>query len=59
MKRISLLIPDELYIQILKVAQSDNRTFTYAATSLLQKALKEKNRKRGKKEVHFTHNTTN
>mgnify|MGYP003335977272 CR=1 FL=1 len=26
---------------------------------LLYHALKEKNRKRGKKEVHLTHNTTN
>lgn len=59
MKRISLLIPDDLYMEVLKVAKSDNRTFTYAATVLLHKALKEKNRKRVKKEVHFEHNSSN
>lgn len=59
MKKVSLLIPNELYIEILKVAQSDNRTFSYAAIALLQKGLKEKTRKRGKKEIHPAHNTSN
>jgi metal-responsive CopG/Arc/MetJ family transcriptional regulator len=59
MRRISVIIPEELHSEILKVAQLDNRSLTYAVISLLQKGLKEKNRKRAKKEVYFTHNTSN
>lgn len=59
MRKISLIIPEELHTELLKVAQLDNRSLTYVVNSLLQKALKEKNRKRGKKEVYFTHNTSN
>lgn len=59
MRRTSIIIAEELHNQILKVAELDNRSFSYVVSSLLQKALKEKNRKRGKKEVHLTHNTTN
>ena len=59
MRKISLIIPEELHIQLLKVAQLDNRSLTYAVISLLQKGLKEKNRKHAKKEVHIIHNTSN
>jgi metal-responsive CopG/Arc/MetJ family transcriptional regulator len=59
MRRISVIIPEELHSEILKVAQLDNRSLTYAVISLLQKGLKEKNRKHAKKEVHITHNTSN
>jgi len=59
MRKISLIIPEELHTQLLKVAQLDNRSLTYVVNSLLKKALKEKNRKRGKKEVHSTYNTSN
>jgi metal-responsive CopG/Arc/MetJ family transcriptional regulator len=59
MRRTSIIIPEELHQELLKVAQLDNRSFSYVVSSLLQKALKEKNRKRGKKEVYFTHNTSN
>lgn len=58
MKKISLIIPKELHNELLKVAQLDNRSLTYVVNSLLQKALKEKNRKRVKKEVYFKHNST-
>lgn len=59
MRKISLIIPEELHQELLKVAQLDNRSLTYVVNSLLQKALKEKNRKRGKKEIHPAHNTSN
>lgn len=59
MRRTSITIAEQLHNEILKVAQLDNRSFSYTVTSLLQKALKEKNRKRGKKEVHSAHNTSN
>jgi hypothetical protein len=59
MKKISLIIPEELHQQLLKVAQLDNRSLTYVVNSFLQKALKEKNRKHVKKQVHSQHNSSN
>ena len=59
-KRLSITIHEDVYNDILKLADKDERTVNYIINSLLLKSLKEKKRKRNaKKEVHTQHNTTN
>jgi hypothetical protein len=59
LKRLSIVIHEDLYTELLKVASLDNRSMNYTVSTLLQKALKEKFRKRGKKESNITDNTSN
>ena len=59
-KRFSITIHDDVYGEILKIANKEERTVNYIINSLLLKSLKEKKRKRnGKKEIHTQHNSTN
>ena len=51
-KRISLVVHEDFHIELNKVALSDNRSLNFTIVSLLQKALKEKKRKRVKKQIH-------
>ena len=59
-KRLSISIHEDVYSDILKISNKEERTINYIINSLLQKGLKEKKRKRnGKKEIHTQHNTSN
>ena len=58
-KRISLVVHEDFHIELNKVALSDNRSLNFTLVSLLQKALKEKKRKRVKKQIHPADNSTN
>lgn len=48
--RISGYITEELYKEIEEIAKRDNRKFTPMISILLQQAVKERNRKRAKKD---------
>ena len=59
-KRLTITIHEDVYSDILKIANKDERTVNYIINSLLLKSLKEKKRKRnGKKEIHTQHNASN
>jgi hypothetical protein len=59
-KRLSISIHEDVYSDILKISSKEERTINYIINSLLEKALKEKKRKRnGKKEIHTKHNASN
>ena len=51
-KRISLVVHEDFHKQLNEVALLDNRSLNFTIVSLLHKALKEKNRKRVKKQIH-------
>lgn len=51
-KRISGYISEELYNQIIEIAEKENRKFTPMIDLLLQLAVKEKIRKRNGKKIH-------
>ena len=59
-KRLTITIHEDVYSDILKIANKDERTVNYIINSLLLKSLKEKKRNRnGKKEIHTKHNSSN
>ena len=58
-KRISIVVHEDFHKQLNKVALSDNRSLNYTIVSLLHKALKEKNRKRVKKQIHLADHSAN
>jgi hypothetical protein len=49
-RRVSLMLHEDVFNDILKLSKKENRSLTFTIATLLQKALKEKNRKRAKKE---------
>ena len=51
-------MPRELALQISEMADKDKRAINTTIVMLLEYAVREKNRKRGKK-VHIQHNPTN
>lgn len=56
--RFALRMPRELALQISEMADKDKRAINTTIVMLLEYAVREKNRKRGKK-VHIQHNPTN
>lgn len=59
-KRLTITIHEDVYSDILKIANKEERTVNYIINSLLSKSLKEKKRIRnGKKEIHTQHNASN
>jgi len=52
-------IPIELNDEIIKISQKESRTISQTITILLTKAVREKTRIRGKKQVRITDNTSN
>lgn len=59
-KRLTITIHEDVYSDILKIANKEERTVNYIINSLLSKSLKEKKRIRnGKKEIHTQHNSSN
>jgi hypothetical protein len=56
-KRISVVLHEDVYKQIEIISIKENRSLNFTVTSLIQKALKEKNRKRGKKQNNTEHNS--
>lgn len=59
-KRLSISIHEDVYSDILKISSKEERTINYIINSLLEKALKEKKRKRnGKKKVYSENNSSN
>jgi hypothetical protein len=58
-KRISAVIPSELYDDIKKLCESSSRSVNYMISKLLTQAIKEKIRKSGKKQNHTEHHTSN
>lgn len=59
LKRISAVIDAGLYEEVIKIAELDNRSLNYTIILLLQKAIKEKNRKRSKNQVEITDFSSN
>jgi hypothetical protein len=58
-KRMSIVVDQTLYEEIVNIATLENRSLNYTVILLLMKAIKEKTRKRGKKESNIQHNTPN
>lgn len=56
--QICVTISEELNLTILKIAAQDSRTLSQTVSLLLVKAIKEKTRKRAKKESSIQHHTT-
>lgn len=52
-RRVSLMLHEDVFNDILKLSKKENRSLTFTIATLLQKALKEKNRKRVKKESNI------
>lgn len=52
-------IPIALNDEILKISQKESRTISQTITILLSKAVKEKTRTRGKKQICITDNASN
>lgn len=59
LKRISAVIDESLYEEVIKIAEADNRSLNYTVILLLQKAIKEKNRKRNKNQIDITDFSSN
>lgn len=57
--QVCFTISQELNSSILKIASQESRTLSQTVSLLLMKAIKEKTRKRGKKENNIQHNTPN
>ena len=49
-RRVSLVLHEDIFNEILKLSKKEDRSINFTIATLLQKALKEKNRKRVKKE---------
>jgi hypothetical protein len=58
-RRVSLVLHEDVFNEILKLSQKENRSLNFTIATLLQKALKEKNRKRAKKENSIQHHASN
>jgi hypothetical protein len=58
-RRVSLVLHEDIFDEILKLSKKENRSLNFTISTLLQKALKEKNRKRVKKESSIQHHATN
>lgn len=59
-KRISSVIHQDLYIELLKICKSNGRSLNFIVNDLLTKAIKEKNRKRNvKKESDIKYHSSN
>lgn len=56
-KRLSITLHEDVYHEVLKICGKENRSIGFIVNSLLQKALKEKNRKRGKKQSNTEHHS--
>lgn len=56
-KRVTVPLHEDVYSEILKICGKENRSIGFILNSLIQKSLKEKNRKRGKKENNTKHNS--
>ena len=49
-RRVSLVLHEDIFNEILKLSKKEDRSLNFTIATLLQRALKEKNRKRAKKE---------
>ena len=59
-KRISSVIHQDLYNELLKICKSNGRSLNFIVNDLLTKAIKEKNRKRNvKKESDIKYHSAN
>lgn len=58
-RRVSLVLHEEVFNEILKISKKEDRSINFTIATLLQKALKEKNRKRAKKESNIQHHASN
>jgi len=56
-KRVTISLHEDVYSDILKICGKENRSLSFVLNTLIQKALKEKNRKRGKKQSNIEHNS--
>jgi predicted CopG family antitoxin len=56
-KRVTISVHDDVYFDLVKIAGKEQRPLSYILNSLIQKSLKEKNRKRGKKQNNTEHNS--
>mgnify|MGYP003443460744 CR=1 FL=1 len=54
--QICATVPNQVELDIIEIAERDNRTFSQTVSLLLQQAVKERNRKRNAKKVHIPDN---
>jgi predicted CopG family antitoxin len=47
-KRLTISLHEDVYSEVLKICGKEDRSISFVLNSLIQKALKEKNRKRTK-----------